>query len=132
MDNTTITQQELQAFFSTFCEAFSKFSGELIAKRYATPYLAHGADGLLKSFATSSEISQYFQSYLNQYWEQGCRLCKFKDFNFLALGNHSALATITWQLLSESGKEVNSWRESYNILKDFRGLLIYASTDHVK
>jgi hypothetical protein len=122
---------EVQRFFEAFATAFSEFDGALIARRYAVPYLALNAEGVLQSFGTQAHIAVYFQGYLDQYHQQGCRACRFKDLHVVPLGQHSALATITWELLRSDCSIASSWRESYNLTRLNQELRIYTSTDHV-
>lgn len=126
-----ITQQALHAFFESFCQDFSSFDGALIAQRYATPYLALNADGVIRHFATPAETARYFQRHLDRYRAQNCRSCTCEALASVALGEQSCLASVTWRLHAESGAVLSTWRESYNLHQSPKGLLIYASTDHV-
>lgn len=132
MPATPISQQELEHFFRDFAAAFPSFSGKLIAQRYLSPYISLASDGRLQSFANQDEISTYFQSVLDHYFQQGCRRCHYSILRITALGNDSALACVGWDLLDESGARVSNWRESYNLTRTANGLKIFASVDHVE
>jgi hypothetical protein len=123
---------EIQHFFEIFCADFSEFDGALIAQRYATPYTSLNAAGTLQVFSTHEEIAHYFQGFLNKYHEQGCRVCRFTELQVLLLGQMSALASITWELLRNDQSVASSWRESYNLSRRGNELRIYASTDHIE
>ena len=121
---------DLQAFFLDFCNDFSQFDGELIARRYATPYLAVSAEGELQSFASPEETAGWFQQHLDSYRARGCARCSFTSLEAVALGQHKVLATVTWHLRDADGSLVNTWRVSYNLLCRDGRWLIYTSTDH--
>lgn len=127
-----IRQPELEQFFQDFADAFAACSGELIAPRYLVPYVALAADGSLQHFASHAAISAYFQAVLERYFQQGCRRCRYSALQMMALGNDSAVASVTWALLDGSGSRVSSWRESYNLTRTGDGLKIFASVDHVE
>ena len=121
---------EIERFFKAFCVAFSEFDGALIAQRYATPYTALNAEGTIQVFSTQAQIALYFQGILNDYHRQGCRSCQFKDLRVVPLGHTSALASVTWELLTGQHAVASTWRESYNLTREGNGFRIFASTDH--
>lgn len=123
---------DIQRFFEAFCTAFEEFDGTVISQRYATPYTSLNAEGTLQVFGTQEEIAMYFQGFLNKYHEQGCRTCRFKNLQVVPLGNMSALASVTWELLRNDQSVASTWRESYNLTWARNELRIYASTDHVE
>ncbi|WP_252274292.1 hypothetical protein [Pseudomonas subflava] len=123
---------ELETFFDDFVRAFARFDGALIARRYATPYLALDAAGQARAFATAEAIAGYFQSVLDHYAAQGCRSCRYHSLETVSLGSASVLASVTWELLDGEGRTLASWRESYNLKRGGEGLRIYASTDHAE
>lgn len=132
MPNKTEMAGEIQQFFEAFCIAFSQFDGTLIAQRYATPYTSLNADGTLQVFGTQEQIAQYFQNFLNKYYEQGCRTCRFQALQVVPLGQMSALASVTWELLRHDRSVASTWRESYNLTLSSHEFRIYASTDHAE
>lgn len=123
---------ELETFFDDFVRAFARFDGALIARRYATPYLALDAAGQARAFATAEAIAGYFQSTLDHYAAQGYHSCRYHSLETVSLGSASVLASVTWELLDEEGRTLGSWRESYNLKRGDEGLRIYASTDHAE
>ena len=131
MPNETEIADDIRQFFEAFCIAFSEFDGELIARRYAVPYTSLNAEGMHQLFGTQEQIGQYFQGFLNKYHEQGCRSCRFKAMEVVPLGQKSALASVTWELLRNDHSVASTWRESYNLTRASGELRIYASTDHV-
>lgn len=48
MRQASISLPDLHSFFESFCQDFSSFDGALVAQRYATPYLALNADGVIR------------------------------------------------------------------------------------
>lgn len=130
MHRTGMTQQDLHAFFESFCQDFASFDGAIVARRYATPWLAMNADGALMHFSTPRETARYFQQHLDRYREQGCQSCTYEALESVELGQQSCLASVTWRLHAASGSVISTWRESYNLHLAAQGLLIYASTDH--
>lgn len=132
MHRTHISEQGLHAFFESFCHDFSSFDGALVARRYATPYLALNADGGILHFTTRDAIARYFQQHLDRYRAQGCQSCTHEALTSVALGQQSCLTSVTWRLHAGAGNLISTWRESYNMHLGPTGLLIYASTDHVE
>lgn len=130
MPSPPVLQQELERFFQEFAIAFQARSGELIAQRYLAPHVSLGADGRLQHFARHAEIGAYFQAILDQYFHQGCRTCRYTELRTVALGSNSALASMTWELLNDSGDVIMSWSESYTLTRTAEGLKIFASVDH--
>ncbi len=132
MQGATEITGEIQQFFDAFAKDFSQFDGALIAQRYMAPYTVLNTEGRLHVFTSHEAIAQYFQGFLHQYRQQGCRLCSFKDLQVVPLGQMSALASVTWALLRSDHSIVSTWRESYNLMRSEGELRIYASTDHVE
>jgi hypothetical protein len=124
-------QTEVAEFFDAFVQAFPSFDGKVIAQRYAAPYLALNGEGVLTLLPTQADIASYFQTVLDNYLAQGCRSCRYLELEVFAMGNQSALGTVTWEMLGQDGKVLSSWRESYNFMRTENGLRIFASTDHV-
>lgn len=119
-------------FFDAFVSAFESFDGHELARRYAAPYASVQADGSLKSFATQAAISAYFQRVLDDYWNSGCRSCRFSDLEVKPLGERCLLATVTWELLDEHKNVLSYWRESYGLRRLANSLDIFASVDHAE
>lgn len=117
-------------FFDDFVEAFGRFDGDLIAARYAAPYLAMQADCSTRLFVENQEISRYFQSVVDSYHQQGCRSCRYSNLEVVALGYFCSLATMTWELLTAEDNVLSEWRESYSLMRVAEGLRIFASVDH--
>jgi hypothetical protein len=118
------------SFFDEFIVAFSSFDGAEIARRYRSPYLALHADGSVHCFAVHADIARYFQAVVDDYHSKGCRSCRYRDLEVVALGTRSALATVTWDLLREDGTSMVSWRESYNLTLVGELFRVVASVDH--
>ena len=118
-------------FFDEFVEAFRTFDGRKIAARYLSPYSALQTDGAVRCFASEAETAKYFQKVVDGYHEQGCRFCQYKDLQVVPLGAQCVLGTVTWELCSEGGSVISSWRESYNLARTPDGLRVFASVDHV-
>jgi hypothetical protein len=118
------------AFFDDFVAAFTQFDGALIARRYRAPYLAVTSDGSTVLYATQDEVGRYFQQVVNAYRSAGCRSCRYRDLTLLPLGERSALATVTWELVNAQGALHSTWRESYTLIFEAQGLRIVASMDH--
>ena len=122
---------EMASFFDDFVAAFSRFDGAHIAERYVAPYVALQTDGGIQCFTEHTEIGRFFQRIVAEYHEKGCRSCRYKDVEASPLGNQSALATVTWELLLEDESLLSAWRESYNLVRTDNGWRIFASVDHV-
>lgn len=102
-----------RAFFTAFDEAFPTFDGDVIARRYAEPYLACRADGSAEVFTDRAATGRYFAGLLADYRDMGVRTCTHRDLEVVDLGARHLLATVTWDLLDGDGAVVVTWRESY-------------------
>ncbi|WP_068858326.1 hypothetical protein [Perlucidibaca aquatica] len=127
---TTSLYESAKKFFSEFNAAFSTFDGNVVATRYAAPYLAVRGDGTSESFVSREDIADYFQNVLDKYHRTGCRSCRHKDLNIVAVGSGAVFATVTWELLGSDGHVVITWRESYNLVWSLGELKACASMDH--
>lgn len=123
-------ENEAKLYFERFVDAFSTFDGSVVAKLFTTPYLAVDATGESNVFSTTTDIADYFQSYLDSYKSDGCVSCSFHDLEEFATGSNSAVLTVSWKLLRADKTEVSSWRESYNVLRLNNEIRAYASVDH--
>lgn len=123
-------ENHARAFFDAFVEAFRTFNGKTIAERYLTPYLAFHTYGSSQVFMSSAEVASYFQRIVDDYYAQGCRLCRYKDLSVVSLGAECALGTVTWELLAEDGSLISTWRESYNLCLVDGRFKVFTSTDH--
>lgn len=128
---TTALQGEVAAFFDAFVEAFRSFDGQLIARRYLAPYSALHAGDSVKCFPTHPDIAAYFQKVVDGYHSQGCRSCRYRELEVVSMGQACVLGTVTWELLLEDGRVLQSWRESYNLARTEGGLRVFATVDHV-
>ena len=126
----TVREDEATTFFDGFVEAFSTFSGAMVAERYQTPFLAVDAAGAATAFTTRGEIAKYFQAALDDYSTQGCQSCRYVNLEVRSLGLSSGLLTVTWELLRGDGAVALSWRESYVVVRKSTRLAVCASIDH--
>lgn len=123
---------DVHAFFTCFAEDFPQFRGDLIATRYATPYMAVKDDGSATVYSTTPDIAAYFQTHLDRYRDAGCAACSFTDLQVQPLGATACLATLTWVLCTASGAVVSRWRESYHLVRGDDGLKVRVSMDHAE
>lgn len=119
-----------RAFFDEFVEAFTSFSGEVVARRYAAPYMAMHADGTHAVYSSAQDTAHYFQHVVDGYNEQGARACRYKDLDVVSLGRSHLLATVTWELQDQNGGIVSAWRESYLLALRDGEYKIATSIDH--
>lgn len=119
-----------RAFFDEFVEAFTSISGEVIARRYASPYMAMHADGTHGFYFSEQDTAHYFQRVVDGYNEQGARTCRYKDLDVVALGRSHLLATVTWELEDQTGGIISAWRESYSLALRDGEYKITTSIDH--
>ncbi|MEO8023528.1 hypothetical protein [Polaromonas sp.] len=128
---TTTLEGEVAAFFDAFVEAFHTFDGQAIALRYLAPYSALHAGGTVECFSAQPEIAGYFQKVVDSYRSQGCRSCRYNALEVVSMGQACVLGTVTWELLLEDGRVLQSWRESYTLARTESGLRVFATVDHV-
>lgn len=125
-----IRNDEAAHFFDEFVEAFATFDGDRVAERYRAPFLAIDAEGTTTCLDTREKIARYFQTFLDDYRAQGCRACSYDELEVAAAGTAGALLTVTWDLVREDRTPVQSWRESYLVVREEARLVVVASVDH--
>ncbi len=123
-------KENLIPFFDKFAEDFKSFDGTLIADRYFAPYMAISSDNSISLYKEQKDIEQYFSSILADYQKQEVAYCTYSDFEFSAIGQKSALATMDWHMMKADGTLVTGWRESYVLIQDNDTLKIVTSIDH--
>ena len=120
---------DAEAFFDEFVRAFSSFDGEVIARRYAAPYMAmHSGTDVVYSCA--SDTARYFQAIVDGYGERGARTCCYQDLEVVAVGRSHLLASVTWELHDQAGSAISAWRESYTLALRDGQYQITSSIDH--
>lgn len=120
----------VSTFFDEFVAAFPSFDGKVISDRYRAPYLAMKTNGEIVLFSSNSDIANYFQGIVDEYYAEGCRSCCYRDLDVVTVSEACVLGTVTWVLLTEKGLELSRWRESYNISIKGDELKIFSSIDH--
>lgn len=130
MSATSAAEERARKFFDDFVVAFASFDGTVIARRYRVPYLAQHVGRQPDLFTDQVAIADYFQTIVDRYHAAGARSCTWRDMQVVALGRESALATVTWDLLDETGGKVSSWRESYTLALDGNVFRVFGSIDH--
>jgi hypothetical protein len=103
----------------------------VIARLYASPWLAHQDSGETMCFTSRLETAAYFDDVLHRYRERGCTSCGYLDLAVVPLGSGCALASLTWELRSADGAVLSTWRESYLLERIRSGPRVFASIDHV-
>ncbi|MAM87870.1 MAG: hypothetical protein CME36_11250 [unclassified Hahellaceae] len=126
MDKTILIRE----YFDDFQEAFASFDGSRVAAKFSLPFMAKSLDGSCTIFDTRDRLSAYFQAFLDEYGSKGCHECRYSELDLNWLGLESALATVSWSLLGDSGEPVMAWTESYllSIVEDL--VLAFATIDH--
>ena len=122
--------QRIEAFFDDFVTAFTSFRGDIIAQRYAAPYLALRSDATHELFTSDDAIARYFQDIVDGYHHQGARSCSYRDFEWISIGAAHVLATVTWELHDARGEVISAWRESYTLALRDGAYRITTSIDH--
>ena len=122
----------IREFFEDFVSAFSSFDGNRVANKFSLPYVAKGTVGVCSVFDSSSHLAQNFQSYLDDYYRQGCRECRYTIVSVNWLGSECAVASANWDLVNAAGVSVTSWSESYMLSFDGNKALAFATVDHVE
>lgn len=121
----------IKDYFDDFVAAFATFNGACVASRFTVPYLARGAAGKSLIHDSLKQVSDYFQSYLDDYKSRGCTHCRYENLEISWLGAESAIASVRWVLMNASDATVASWSESYLLWISGDAALAYASVDHI-
>lgn len=125
-----MTKEDLIRFFDKFAKDFTSFDGAVIAGRYYAPYTAISSDKSVSLYREQKDIGQYFASILADYRDQGIAYCTYTNFEFSAMGQKSALATMDWNMMTADGTPVTTWRESYVLILNNAEWKIITSIDH--
>lgn len=121
----------IREYFDDFVDAFATNDGDRVARKFTVPYVVRGASGESRIFRSLPEVSQYFQSYLDDYQAKGCCKCQYSNLDVKWLGSESAIASVDWSLLDQSDDPVLSWSESYLLSVLGEQALTYATVDHI-
>jgi hypothetical protein len=92
--------------------------------------MAVDQEGNRRIISGFEETANYFQEYLDSYKSTGSACCSYDSLEVTPVGERAALAAVTWSLRNAAGVEINSWRESYCVLRNNGQMLAYASVDH--
>ena len=103
---------EIQAFFDLYNEAFTSIDGKRIAALYHAPTLTVRGDGSIHCFRSVEELEPFFQGVADSYRRDGYQSSTLHDLAVVAIGQQSALATLTWKLLRADGSVIKEWRQS--------------------
>jgi hypothetical protein len=122
--------REASKYFDHFVEAFATFEGENVARLFTFPYLSVDHNGNRRVFSKFEETAKYFQEHLDSYKSSGSKSCSYDSLEVTPIGERGALAAVTWSLRNAAGSEINTWRESYCVLRNSGQMLAYASIDH--
>lgn len=129
--DTQALREEVARFFDGFVGAFGTFRGASVAALYSVPGVALRGDGSIQCMQSRGEIERFFQAALDGYHGAGCRACRFKDLEVVPMGGRSVLGTVSWEFLSEDGRVLREWRQSYNLLRVDGSWQVFASTYHI-
>ena len=122
----------IRKFFEDFVTAFASFDGHRVANKFGLPCLAKGKGDVCSVFDSSSHLAQYFQSYLDDYYQQGCRECRYTIGSVNWLGSECAVVSANWDLVDAAGVSVTSWSESYMLSFVGSKAFAFATVDHVE
>jgi hypothetical protein len=125
-----MTKQDLIQFFDKFAQDFKSFDSTIIANRYLAPYTAIGSDKSVLLYKEHKEIENYFAYILADYKKQDVEYCTYSNFEFSAIGEKAAFATMNWNMMKSDGTLVTSWGESYILILSDSILKIVTSNDH--
>lgn len=123
-------KENLIQFFDRFAQDFKSFDGEVIANRYFVPYTSISSDKSVSLYKELKDIELYFSAILADYKKQDVAYCTYNNFEFSAIGQKSALATMDWNMMQADGTLVTSWRESYVLILNNEKWEIVTSIDH--
>ncbi|ABM20000.1 hypothetical protein Maqu_2926 [Marinobacter nauticus VT8] len=121
----------VKEFFDNFVATFSSFDGDRVATKFSLPCMAKGPGEACYVFDSRSALAEYFQSYLDEYYSQGCRECHYSNLSLHWLGSESVVASVTWHLTDTSGASVISWSEAYMLTFVNGRAFAFATVDHV-
>jgi hypothetical protein len=127
----TALELEVQAFFDQYNEAFASIDGNRIASLYHAPTITVRGDGSIHCLRSDEELARFFQGVADTYQRDGYRSSTIHDFEVVAIGQRSALATLTWKMLRGDGSLIRQWRQSYNVVLLAEGWRILVATFHL-
>jgi hypothetical protein len=127
-----IARTQAEAFFDRFAKAFASFDAAFLIELFATPGVALRRDGSIVALTAREDVLRYYQAALDSYRHNGCRSCRWMDFQVTPMGSRSMLAAVTWELLREDGSVLSRWRQSYGLSQFDGEPKIFASAMHVE
>jgi ketosteroid isomerase-like protein len=127
----TAMEQEILAFFHQYNEAFASLDGDRIAALYHAPAITVRGDGSVHCLRSHEELARFFQGVVDTYHREGSRGSTMHDTEVVAIGQRSALATMTWKMLRADGSLIRQWRQSYNLVRLAEGWRILVATFHL-
>lgn len=120
-------QADISRLFDRFVEDFASFQGSAVARHFVVPGVALRRDGTLRGFAALDEIAVYYQDALDRYRAAGCQSCRYENLEVDVLGETSAVAKVSWDLLAKDGSVVGHWRQAYFLLRQGADWRIFGS-----
>ena len=127
----TALEVEMSAFLNHYNQTFATYDGDQIAALYCVPTITMRGDGSIHSFQSREEIARFFQGVVDGYRAEGATGGTPHDIVAVAIGERSALATVTWKNLRPDGSVTRQWRQSYNLVRFAEGWRILATTFHL-
>jgi hypothetical protein len=122
----------IETFFDRFVKEFATFDATRVATLFATPGVALRRDGAIVALTKPEDVERYYQSALDHYRKDGCVSCGWTELEVVAMGDASALASVTWRLLRADESLVASWRQSYCLRMIGAEVAIFASAMHAR
>ena len=123
--------EEIRAFFDQYTDAFNSFDGKQIAALYYMPTVTMRGDGSIHCLQSREDLASFFQRVVDTYRKEGYSDGNLMNFEILAIGGLSALATMDWVMRRQDGSVIRKWRQSYNVARTPTGWKILVSTFHV-
>ena len=129
IESTESLLLEANRYFDDFVTAFATFSGEVVAGLFSHPYMAINSEANSTILESPAHTARYFQKFLDDYKSNGSKSCRYDFLEVVPIGSSGALLSVKWSLQHSAGENIDSWNESYCVLRTTEGMLAYVSID---
>jgi hypothetical protein len=122
--------QKLFDFFKRYQSEFDQQNWASFAALFHEPAMSVRADGSVMVIPTHADGARLYKSVSIAWRAEGYSRFETENFEALALGQDSWLASFDWLMLSNEGELIRRWRQSYQVIRTKDDWQVFTSTFH--
>ena len=122
--------QDMIDFFKRYQFEFDQRNWASFAAMFHEPAMSVRADGSVMAIPTHADGAHLYASIASAWQDQGYARFEMENFEVLALGQDSRLVSFDWLMLSNEGKLIRRWRQSYQLIRPQGAWQVFTSTFH--